>query len=79
MNTDKVLALAKEAGYSIQIDVRNGLHTENIWGGELETAKVMRFAALLQREMEAEGWRSPALKKDEALDALIKVKNEQNS
>ena len=54
MNTDKVLALAKEAGYSIQIDVRNGLHTENIWGGELETAKVMRFAALIQREMEAE-------------------------
>jgi len=54
MNTDKVLALAKEAGYGTQIDVRNGLHTENIWGGELETAKVMRFAAMLQREMEAE-------------------------
>ena len=51
---DKVLALARDAGYSTQIDVRNGLHTENIWGGELETAKVMRFAALIQREMEAE-------------------------
>lgn len=54
MNTVKVLALAREAGYSTQIDVRNGLHTENIWGGELETAKVMRFAALIQREMEAD-------------------------
>jgi hypothetical protein len=64
MNTDKVLALAREAGYSTQIDVRNGLHTENIWGGELETAKVMRFAALIQREMEAENaepvaWMNP--------------------
>ena len=68
MNTDKVLALAREAGYSTQIDVRNGLHTENIWGGELETAKVMRFAALIQREMEAE---NAELRKDaERLDFM---------
>jgi hypothetical protein len=70
MNTDKVLALAREAGYSTQIDVRNGIHTENIWGGELETAKVMRFAALIQREMEAE---NAELRNDAEIGSAIRM------
>ena len=44
MNTDKVLALAREAGLAVTISSHNSLY---------------KFAALLQREMEAEGWRSP--------------------
>lgn len=71
MNTDKVLALAGEAG---------GLKLLSNWERwEITEPELLRFAALIQREMEADGWRSPALKKDEAVAALIKVRNELNN
>ena len=46
METDKVLALAKEAEIAV-----------GLTGGNPSKDKITRFAALLQQQMEADGWR----------------------
>ena len=45
MNTDKVLALAREAGLAVTISSHDSLH---------------KFAALIQRQMIEDGWRQCA-------------------
>jgi len=49
MNTDKVLELARKAG-----GVKLSLEFET-W--KITEPGLLRFAALIQREMEADGWR----------------------
>ena len=46
MTTDKVLVLAKEAGLAVTISSHDSLY---------------KFAALLQQQMEADGWRQCAV------------------
>lgn len=63
MNTDKVLALAREAGFYVRDDGEQAYSADSYDG--ICTPELVRFAALLQREMEAE------LRKDaERLDWL---------
>ena len=50
METDKVLALAKEAEIAV-----------GLTGGNPSKDKITRFAALLQQQMEADGWRQCAV------------------
>ena len=55
MTTDKVLALAREAKLAVTISSYESLY---------------KFAALLQQQMVADGWRSPENKYDEPCDLI---------
>tara|TARA_R110000868_G_scaffold357946_1_gene619473 strand:- start:19 stop:390 length:372 start_codon:yes stop_codon:yes gene_type:complete len=55
MNTDKVLALAREAGAGI------GEDDYGDYGIEFDNDSLTRFAALIQQQMEADGWRQCAV------------------
>lgn len=55
LSRDKLIELAEKAGYSIQINcwASDGGTTadtfeKNVWGGRMETVKLMRFAQLLE-------------------------------
>jgi hypothetical protein len=48
INRQQVIELAQQAGYSIQYNLgRDGLWTEQLWGGESETRKAEAFAELV--------------------------------
>ena len=43
---DEVLAMAEQAGFGMQIDIRDDVATKNAFGGLVETQKLERLVAL---------------------------------
>lgn len=58
METDKVLALAREAGFYVPDDGEQA-YSADIYDG-LCTPELIKFAALIQKQMIEDGWRQCA-------------------
>lgn len=50
MNRERLLELAKDAGYSVQYHLEHGEWTQHIWGGPSESRKIEKFAELILQE-----------------------------
>ena len=54
MTRDRLLELAREAGFGMQYVLQYNEWTQYIWGGESETRKVEKLADLIIQEVQCE-------------------------